>query len=105
MSRTIHAKFVGYTVVSTFGVILVRIQSECRENTDQNNSEHEHFSRSAMISSELITLSRSYEVENENIYYLHKPTENMKSSPNTQFSIHVCFYLSVQTNLHVQILD
>ena len=26
-----------------FGVILVSIQSECRENTDQNNYEHEHF--------------------------------------------------------------
>ena len=35
--------------VSVFGVILVRIQSECVGNTDQNNSQHGHFSRSVKL--------------------------------------------------------
>ena len=39
--------------MSVFGVILVRrvslfIQSECGENTDQNNSEYRHFLRSVI---------------------------------------------------------
>ena len=49
------ARFLRYTVwkVSVFGVFLVRIfpySVRMLENTDQRNSEYEHFSRSGMFS-------------------------------------------------------